>query len=68
MYVAAYKRPQIQPIQFLLAETGEATPNFRAGACVCKACESTNLTHYPPVNDAKCYSCGQWQNEDLNPT
>ncbi|MCU6502351.1 hypothetical protein LPN04_31600 [Rugamonas sp. A1-17] len=67
MYVAAPKKPVVQPTHFHIGDTGETSPNFIQGISACKACRSHKLDHYKYLDDAKCGECGQWQNEDPLP-
>lgn len=57
------KRPPAMPI-FLMENGGEPSTQFVAGRCVCKTCRSSDLAFYSYLEDAKCSSCQQWQNED----
>lgn len=43
----------------------EPSSVFVPGDCICKACESPDLTYYKYLDDAKCGLCRQWQNEPL---
>jgi hypothetical protein len=52
---------------FIIAGDPEPTTDFIAGECICKTCRSKDLTFYRYLDDAKCDSCSQWQNEDRIP-
>lgn len=49
---------------FAMANNAEPSAQFVAGQCVCKTCRSSDLAFYAYLEDAKCSSCQQWQNED----
>jgi hypothetical protein len=52
---------------FVLSGDPEPSVTFVAGKCVCKTCRSKDLTFYRYLDDAKCDTCSQWQNEDPIP-
>ena len=64
MNITAYKKVPPSPIQFFNKQTGENTPDFKLGVTSCKTCNSTILSYYAYLTDAKCDCCGQWQNEE----
>ena len=53
------------PIVFMRRNDPEPSSVFVPGDCICKACESPDLTYYKYLDDAKCGLCRQWQNEPL---
>lgn len=71
MYTQAPTRQAKQkpaPIVFVLRDDPVPSPVFIAGECICKACKSPDLRYIPYLEDAKCTSCLQWQNEALLPS
>jgi hypothetical protein len=48
---------------FVISGDPEPSPTFVAGKCVCKTCRSKDLSFYRYLDDAKCGTCSQWQNE-----
>lgn len=57
----------LPPIAFLHADSGAEVPRFIPGECMCKACKSRDLEYSSYLEDAKCKSCSQWQQEELIP-
>jgi hypothetical protein len=52
---------------FIISGDPEPSATFVAGKCVCKTCRSKDLTFYRYLDDAKCDTCSQWQNEEPIP-
>lgn len=67
MYTHIKRTPKPFTPVFVLSGDPEPSAIFVAGKCVCKTCRSKDLTFYRYLDDAKCDSCGQWQNEDPIP-
>ena len=67
MYTQSTTRQQSKqaPIVFMRRDDPEPSAIFVAGECICKACKSPDLSYYAYLNDAKCGSCRQYQNEPL---
>lgn len=51
----------------MLAGAVDPSPIFVAGKCECMNCRSRDISYYAYLDDAKCSTCGQWQNEDRLP-
>ncbi len=54
--------PAISSI-FMLRNDPVPTTTFIPGECICKVCRSTKLRFIPYLEDAKCETCDQYQNE-----
>jgi hypothetical protein len=64
MFTQIKTTPKPSTPVFVISGDPEPSTTFVAGQCVCKTCRSKDLTFYRYLDDAKCDSCSQWQNEE----
>lgn len=67
MYTQIKPTPKQSIPVFVISGDPDPSTTFVAGKCICKTCRSNDLDFYRYLDDAKCSSCGQWQNEEANP-